>query len=135
MSKLTKEDRAALLDYTLGIAGSLRLHDWAFILREGAERGSWAESISTYGKREFTIRFCKNFRKAPRAQVRETIVHELLHAHLQPTWQYLNVALPAILNRKATAAFRHACHQREEEAVNDIARAIAPFFPLIKWPK
>jgi hypothetical protein len=134
--KMNKRDRTELFKYVRVLANRLSLKDWVLICnRVPCDPGSYAEVMTTYGKQEAVISFRRDFRKLPAEQVRESVVHELLHCHLQSVDHYLTKVLPDMVPRRASRAVRWEIHQRNEEAVNDIARSIAAAFPLIKWPK
>jgi hypothetical protein len=122
--------------YVRAAADFMNMRDWTVLVNHSrAERGNYASMHATYGKREMSIWFCKELRSLSREQIRKTVVHELLHAHFQPAWHYLKNVLPVTSGKKATHAIRCAVTQREEEAVDAIAAAIAPALPLIEWPE
>lgn len=74
------------------------------------------------------------FTRTP-AQQRVTLVHELVHCHLEPlSWSFNQAAetgLPATALNIAT----HTFGQRVERATDDLARLLAPHCPLPPWTK
>jgi hypothetical protein len=134
--KLNKAERKVLLRYVLDRGGDLGLPHWIVNLsRWECPQGNYAVVQSNLGKNEALIAFQREFRKADPKQQRQTVIHELLHLHHQGTATYLTNTLPRVTGRKLAGALYDVVHQREEEAVDALARAIAPHYPLIEWPK
>lgn len=133
---MTATDRKALEDYTRDIARRIRMQDWTFEFpAETADESAWASSSTTYGKREGLIQFSPDLRLAKREQVRETVLHELLHMPLESMRWRLRKTLPDLVGRAASETLIQSVQQDLEQTVDQLATAFAPSLPLIVWPK
>lgn len=135
---MTKADWDALARYVRWVANEVGLRDWFLWLdhepcgRLGADldgHGSMAECEASKGRKHLRIRVCKDFREALLAEAqRQTIVHELLHAHFAAMRQYVADAYPD--NPAAWEAFNTLL----EFGVDAVAEEWSKNLPLVKWP-
>ncbi len=121
---------AAHAAYIRTLADALCLKDWVVTLRRhSSDEGTRAQVTISRMKDEATIVLCDRwFVRTPEEQ-RQTLVHELIHAHtgrLCRVMTRLNDEIGGETIRYVTTAF-----DEEEEIVADtLARVIAPFLPL-----
>ncbi len=135
---LSAEEFDVLRAYVEMVAGKLHLRDWAFgIAREGAGPEHAAYVSRRFGQREATVWFSSDFRSRDPGEQRDTVVHEVMHVHLDPMMQVIRNDLRE--SRCLTPReydLLHATMMREVEEANDrICRAFAEFLPLIEWPE
>ncbi len=126
--------------YIRDVANQLGLREWAFHLSDfPPEKGGLGGSFgATIGRRHGELRFADSARADWSAEEwRQTVIHELLHAHLAPLRATLFGDLfdNRLLSQLAYELFFDGCDRHMEYAVDGIAVAIAPMFPLIEWPK
>lgn len=128
---IPRATRHALTVYVRAMADGLALRDWTFILEyDGKElTGETARIVCVYGRRLATITFCEAFWAESRHEQRGTIIHELVHAHLD--------GMEAVVRdmEQQLGDFVHSMlvdthHRAVEIATDALATAIAPRFPL-----
>lgn len=135
MSKpgLTKRQRRLLGPYVREVADGLNLRDWRFeILHEPIHSTDEATArlTSTFGRHTATLEFCADFPRMPRDVQREIVVHELLHCWLPAVRAGGWWGIDHLVGEPAMTVFRSAYEEHVELAVDGIANAIAPLFPL-----
>lgn len=126
---MTDDQHAAYMAYLRAIADLLGLRDWQIVLERGsAEEGARARVFIHRTKDEAMVQFSEMWWSFDREQQRQTIVHELLHAHTG--------RLCRVVTRLSGLATDHLeyvldAHDEEEEiVVQRLSRIIAPFMPL-----
>jgi hypothetical protein len=139
---VTKRDRKVFVEYVRWLKNDLGLRDYTIHLEyeagepeEGRGGVRVAHCACIDGAREATISFFSGIRYLPRDQVRESIVHELLHCHHDPCWRMVQSDLSEPLGKIAYYVFCDSYRRQMEFMVDGIAKAIAPRLPLIDWPK
>lgn len=139
---MKKRDRKALGAYCREIADKLELRDWWVSTRVedpgGPDRQDgkrWgASSDSTPGQKHVKVTFDPGCRDWSREELRQTVAHELIHAHLAPMAEMERVDLTGHLSNEAHALFDAGFTRHLEFAVDALADAVAPSLPLIEWP-
>jgi hypothetical protein len=131
MSAPTKTTRKALAVYVRRVADGLGLRDWTFILdyETSALVGENARIDVTYGRRVATICWGETFWAESRKDQRNTVVHELLHVHLDAI-QAVARDMEEQLGTFAFSVFNDNHHRQTENATDAIAAAISGHFPL-----
>lgn len=132
---MSKRDRAALCAYIRVIADKLELRDWTIELAH-APCADYLEGQAdcVFGQRHIEIALHKDFRDRPAADQRETIVHELLHAHTKVCWQMVQDDLAEPLGKPAYYLFCDSYRRAMEYQVDALAKTISRHMPLIEWP-
>lgn len=129
-------DRKELHRYIRWVADAMELRDWTLVLsRIDAEDGDNGHINLTYGRKLATIRLCSDFRTMEPEQQRHTIVHELVHCHLEPAHNMVGNDLEKMLGKPADQVFYDGFRRQAEYATDALASAIAKHMPLIEWPK
>lgn len=118
-------------DYIDTLKDKLGLKDWIIsISRDSPEnRDSTADFEGVYGRKCATIRLGDNFFSQEPAAMRQTLVHEVLHAHTDPLRMDFHRAcdeLPKKLRSWSQSQFLIDL----EFVVDGLAEAIAQFLPL-----
>lgn len=133
---MKKRDRKALVTYIRSTADQVGLKDWEVVLSdEPAAEGKAASVQAAFGRKFARILIGKGFRgEAPEDQ-RDTIMHELVHLHLEPAADMVYRDLEKILGRPADAVFTNGFDRQLEYGIDALAGALAPHLPLIEWPK
>jgi hypothetical protein len=120
-----------LVHYVRVIADLFDLKDWQIIISEQhCEEDTLADTETTYGQRIARLRFNEKWQEWSQEDLRSTVVHELLHVHTEPTSELLADIAVVTLDEKTAAAMTSAVSYSLERAVDQIAVAIAPYFPL-----
>jgi hypothetical protein len=124
-------DHAALAAYVSEAARGLQLCDWALeVVLGDAGEDACAKVDALYGQRRATITFGPQFATQSPTDQRDTVVHELLHLVLMPSWQYIDELLDAELGVRAARVAWLAYTQHVEYAVDQLAAIIAPSVAL-----
>jgi hypothetical protein len=133
----TGQARAALDAYVTDVAAALQLRDWTIELKfDGLEEGDCAQVDALYGQRRATVTLGEVFRTQSPSDQRDTIVHELLHLVLMPSWQYIEELFDAELTARASRVAWLAYTQHVEYSVDQLAGVIAPTValpPTLAW--
>lgn len=85
-SEPTNEHDPSLLRHMLGYIGvvrdALRMSDWDVVLMPDPleDEDTWAETWQSHNHQLTNVRLCRNFFDQTPARIRNTIVHELIHA-------------------------------------------------------
>ena len=114
--------------YLRTLAQAMGLGDWVLVISdEPADDGTVAEIDCTLGQRHARVYLCEEWLELDAVTQRDTLVHELVHAHLAQL-RHLADALFATVKggKQAEVSF----HLIEEYATEAIAQAWAPMLPL-----
>lgn len=123
------ENRDWLEPYVRQLADAMGLRDWKVTLHdEPADDGSAGQSETIYGRKILHIRLGDG-ETSTIEDVRETIVHELLHAHMEP-FRWASNNLEPVLGQAAFAVWDGALVDTMEVAIETIAVAWAQALPL-----
>jgi hypothetical protein len=142
---MTKRDQKALGEYIRWIADAMGLRDWRFELELGdasegqAERpdGSrWGASCAPIpGRKVATITLAPWQRDEERAELRQTVVHELTHCHFFGLWDTVRNDVLQPLGQLPYDIFVANVERHMEYGVGAMSDALASHMPLIEWPK
>lgn len=133
---MTKRDRAALGRYLRWVADAMELRDWTVTLGDGVcEDHLEAEALCTFGQKDIGITFGAEFRDRSAESQRETVVHELVHAHFDACWKMVQGDLADALGKPVYYVFCDSYRRAMEYAVDGLSKSIAKHLPLIEWPK
>lgn len=130
---------AALADYVRSLADRMLLRDWTIFVSshpdekpddEGIDDPRCATFAGTYGRRSAKIWVNPEWAaEATPEELRQTLVHEVIHAHVHPTHEF--VAMIATMHPKRTAeVLLGIFNVQQEYAIDALADVIAPFMPL-----
>lgn len=127
-----EETRPALAAYFREVADRIGLRDWTIELNYEEETpvsSAHASVECVYGRRLCVVHFGPSFWTQSREEQRNTVVHELVHCHLDP--------MDAVVRDMETqlGSFVHSVlqdnhHRSVELAADAIATAVAWAFPL-----
>jgi hypothetical protein len=122
-------DRRRLAPYLRALADRMGLRDWTVCLLDAPpdDPNHGAENDCRYGRKRVNVCVNEAFLGQPPEAQRETIVHELVHAHMAPMHLYLH----RVLDDHEFEAYRLAM----EYAVDGIAEALALHMPLPPGPR
>jgi hypothetical protein len=123
----------ALARYVRVVADLFGLRDWEIVIAsDHCDADTLAETECTYGQRIAVLRFNEKWPEWKPEDMRSTVVHELLHVHTEVLTELLGdlnkVGLEEDVASMADTAFSYLL----ERIVDQIAVAIAPYFPLIE---
>jgi hypothetical protein len=115
--------------YVRDLADKLGLRDSKIAIDDDGPFGAddTAAIHCVEGRRIGHIRLSDDFLGAKPVEQRQTVVHELLHLHVDAAWRIAIGAMPEPVH----LAYRLMA----EHGVDAIATAIAPLLPLPKFPK
>jgi CO/xanthine dehydrogenase Mo-binding subunit len=123
----------ALQAYVDEIASLMGLGDWQIIVEPGfAEDGSHGESSIAYGRQAAVLRFGEETFSQKRDEVRDTVVHELLHCHLERL-RVDHRAATEQLTGQARALARDSFYVSLEQAIDKLAAVFARGKPYPRW--
>lgn len=140
---MNKRDRKALAHYVRCIADEMGLRDWSFDIEIGdADVDLPWEYISAFasiecvdGRKFATITFADDARDQPREYLRDSVCHELIHAHLNPACEIVRVDAKDGFSQATYEMLMASFRRNIEFAVDGLAEVIAKQMPLIEWPK
>jgi hypothetical protein len=115
--------KQAFLPYVRSVADSMRLRDWDLSIKEDPPSANCVASIwaATFSK-DARICLAESFLDQSPEEQRSTIVHELIHLH----FSRMNDTCVRELDPPSLRAFG----QDFENGVEELAKSIAPFYPL-----
>lgn len=127
---LSKKQRRRVGRYCREVANQLNLRDWTLeVMHDPCDDDSLASVNLTSNRRIAQISFCSRFADLSPEQQRETVVHELLHCHINDTTDYVH-ELKTLIGEPAWKLWRAAHVETIELATDAIAGAVAPFMAL-----
>ncbi len=133
---MTKRDRAALGRYVRWVANEMELRDWTVTIgADHCEPLLEGNATCTYGQRHLAIEFGEHFRDRDPEEQRETVVHELVHAHLDVCWKMVQADLADALGKPVYYVFCDSYRRAMEYSVDALSKTIAKHMPLIEWSK
>lgn len=134
---MTDTEWTVLAQYLRSCADKLGLRDWTIRLLHDRPNSpeTHAHTECVYGRKLAEIKVCRDFREQDPEEQRHTIIHELLHLHTDAADSIVNNEIREALGKQTGYVAYEAHHRAIEIAVDDIATAIAQYFPLIEWSK
>lgn len=128
---LPAQTQVALERYVAAVADSLRLGGWIIDVVAGdVGDDACAQVDAPYGQRRATVTLGPLFFTQSPQDQRDTVVHELLHLVLMPSWQFVEELLDAELPARASRVAWLGYTQQSEYAVDQLAAVIAPTLAL-----
>lgn len=113
--------------YIRVVADQMNLRDWTIVLAgEPAGPGRAAEIECVWGRSYATLRLGADWDKFSPASQRSAILHELLECH--------HFAVRFVAHEGMKRGFGQVFDHQIEQAIDSVADAIAPFFPLPPSP-
>lgn len=127
----------SVVDYARRLADMLGLKDWTIGLSDLSVDAPTGDELEpaiaqikvTSGQQLARIRVGPGFTTGTPADQRSAIVHELLHCHLWPVEEAID-SIDELVGTSVAHVVEYVHHLAVERAVDAIAVAIAPFFPL-----
>ena len=108
------------------------LRDWEIVVAANfCDEDTLAETECTYGQRHAVLRFNEKWSEWKREDLRSTVVHELLHVHTEQLSELVGDIGRDVLQEQAASVLSTSLSYSLERIVDQIAVAIAPFFPLL----
>lgn len=141
---MTKAQRRELAKYVRAAADALGLRDWTIHLEEGTlpERKGVTEGMrwnaaceSVPGRKHATLTFAPYFAEGSPTEVRNTVVHELVHCHFAALWHQARMDLLDHFGQQGYDVFVASFERNLEYGVDAVAEALAPRLPPIRWPE
>lgn len=133
---MTKQDRKALAEYVRSVANEMELRDWTIeVLAEPCADGNVAYVTCTFGRKQAQVSFAHDFRDRAPEEQRDTVVHELVHLHLESATSMVRNDLEPWLGKQADAMFFDGYRRQIEYGVDALAAAVAKHLPVIAWPE
>jgi hypothetical protein len=128
---VTAKTYRSLARYVDAIAADFGLRDWEItILDETPDSATAIASCeAVFGRRVAHLRFSHAFFHSPPEDQRNTVIHELLHAHLAATDQAVEDHV-GLLGSESRVIARNTYNTTREYAVDALAAAIADKYPL-----
>lgn len=124
---------AALASYVSDVARKMNLRDWELHVYSDPPEGSDAAGSyeAIYGRKVAHLRFDPHLvNGSDMEELRHVVCHELVHLHLDPLLCMVETDLPGELSKSAHGLFLAGFLRHLEYAVDELAGAIAPRFPL-----
>ena len=117
----------------------MNLGEWKITLyKKPCANDTLGECDITYGQHIATISLHKDYKKDKPDNLRNTIVHELLHCYLSPITEAANTALEPfeddIHGRKIIQSSINSMEYQTERVIDRLSYIIAPTMPLPKMP-
>lgn len=132
---MRKRDHKALAAYVRVVADLMELRDWTVTLSDQpCDPAKRAEVFIPYGHRHARISVAQNFRHESAEHQRESIVHELVHCHIEVMVDTVERDLADHLGRQSDSLFWRGYKRQMELSVDALARTVAPHMPPIDWP-
>lgn len=134
---MKKRDHKALSAYVRTVADMIGLKDWQIIVdRDYLEADDTRAAICSpvYGRKLGHIQFNRNVRNDRLDEIRNTVVHELIHCHLSQVQSQVECDLDKILPAKADVLFYRSFCRNVEFAVDGLAAGFCDYVPAIVWP-
>lgn len=120
-----------MTNYVRLVADQLGLREWNItVSTEPADEGNLADISISYGQHRATVRFAGDRSRWTPEDTRNTVVHELLHCHLNILTDLMGDIAEAIASEGATDVAVAAHQYVSERIVDALAAVIAPFVPL-----
>lgn len=139
---MKKKDRKALSRYIRWIADEMGLRDWHFEvyfekpkLKDQDDAICIASCKPTVGRKIAELVIDPMIRKADSEDIRQTIVHELVHCHFFGMWDSIRRDLLSQMSQDSYDLFTSNVERHMEYGVDAVADAIAKGMPLINWKK
>lgn len=133
---MTTEQHRALVQYVNECACLLELHDWRFRVHREPPRDASSNAAFNAGPRRrcASLWFSDGFMRDDPENQRQTVAHELLHAHLNGV-RHMVAGVEDHMSRAVYDVWDDAFNTIFESAVDAIAYAIAPRLPLPELPR
>lgn len=138
---MRKRDRKELTRYVRHIADEMGLRDWGFTIRisdpaedvDGVDY-AFASIEPVDGRKYAVITFDPETRDQPPLEIRDTVCHELVHAHLNAACEVVRVDIVDWFPQATYELMFRGFRRNIETAVDGLAEALSPNMPLIEWP-
>lgn len=131
---MTKAERKIIGKYMRSLADALELRDWEVVLsHEPAAEGTFGQARCRYGAKRIEVRLAADFRETSLEEQRDTLVHELIHAHLDGNWKFIEEDVLGAFGREASALVMAGYTRSLEVGVDGLTKALAKHLPLIDW--
>lgn len=128
---MTKAKRNAVTKYLNVLQAHMELRDWdVAVSEEECENDYDARIYLTYGRKLARIVLSPDFLSGTPEEQRHTLVHELVHCHLEPACNMVQNDLQTPLNKSADMLFWAGFRRQMEYGVDALACALAPHMPL-----
>jgi hypothetical protein len=120
---VTDPRKQAFLPYARSVADSMRLRDWDLKIKEDPPSANCLASIwaATFSN-DASICLSESFLDQSPEEQRLTLVHELIHLYFS--------RMNDTCVRELDEASRRAFGQDFENGIKELAKSIAPFYPL-----
>lgn len=138
-------DRRELERYVRWVANEIGLRDWTLQVAvtkkikrspktpDGQEWG--ATCRPTPGRKFALITFAAERRDDDLDELRQTVVHELVHCHFYGVWDTIRRDTLDLIDAQETYdTLIKGVERHMEYGVDAVADAIASYMPLIEWP-
>jgi hypothetical protein len=140
---VTPTEWDALERYVTDLKTDLLLGHWHIIIERQQPTATDEESdvnridaqteIEKFGNLA-RLRVHENFRNGDPEVQRRTILHELLHLHLDRLFSDMLESIEKFASAQAGAAVRDLVFAQYERVTDALADGIAPKYPVIRWP-
>lgn len=141
---MTKKRFHELGVYARALADEMGLRDWTFVTLDqepetppeynGTDFRAEATCTPTPGQHTAVLRFRSDFDENRLEDIRNTVVHELLHCHMQAMHEMCRSVLLNEISQSTYNVFMGGFDMNWEYAIDGISRAWAAKLPLIQWP-
>jgi hypothetical protein len=131
--KFTAAQRRAVDAYVADAAKTLRLSDWTITVDWATqpEEGVLADCTAPWGQRRATIRFSDELHTMGEWELRQTVVHELMHCVLHPVSDMVETTVSEGMKKPAARVLAAAVDLAVETAVDHLADIVSPMMPPI----
>jgi hypothetical protein len=131
--------RKYVAEYLADAQLALRLSDWEITLQFGVTSDPDGDTLATMtayeDQRRATMRFGKDFFDLSPAEMRQTLIHEMLHCHMFAPHHNAERTVTELGGTRAGDAFSVGMTSMIELATDAIADSLAPFFPTFELPE
>jgi hypothetical protein len=133
----TAERRSVVETYIRVLQKKLRLQDWTVTIDWDTvvpDDDAYAQNTAETRSKHCCISFSNKFLELDPELQRQTLVHEMLHAHFFPLADLVDITVSELVKRSAHNIFSVAMDHQVEYAVDALADAIAPLMPDFVLP-
>lgn len=129
--QLNKEDLVQISEYVRTVVPILRLNAWNIQIGNNCVLdGAIAEASCADGQQTATINFSELFTRISPEEQRNTVVHELLHIHINRLRSSASSIVDSTYRGKTADTINELLIRDEEYLVDALSRVIDPLVPV-----
>lgn len=133
----TKNRKVALELYVSELKSMLRLADWNIEIdwKRPSEKKTYATIDPIEGQKFAIMRIGENFHNLTSYEQSQTIIHELIHCHLEPLTNFSENVVKQVARGKSRNLAMYTLNLHNEYATDGLADAFVTLLPKLVLPK